>query len=61
MMIPMECRIITILVPDLARSNTPRYIWIRYNTFIMIRCAFGLTTFMITIDGGHDLSQDFTR
>ena len=61
MMIPMECRIFTILIPDFAQSNTPRYIGIRYNTFIMIRCAFGLTTFTITIEGGHDLNHDFTR
>ena len=58
--------IITIRVPDLERSDTRRHVWLRYDTFIIKRCATlrldtidydcGAHTFHVYHDSSHDWS-----
>ena len=63
MIIPIECRLITIEVPVLTRCYTRRYVTVflrssRSNApSIEKGCGFGLTT----IEADHDLSHDLTR
>ena len=64
MIIPIECRLITIGVSGLVRYNSADTLQHVHNDqmrFVEIGCDFGITTFTVMVEGDHDLSHDLTR
>ena len=64
MIIPIECRLITIGVSgwyDIIRADTLQHVHNDQMRFVEIGCDFGLTTFTIMVEGDHALSHDLTR